>query len=327
MHPAFSVIFLTTLIGVGQGLFLALVTGQSYAVIELLPPQESGFYVMGTLLALAFLLAGLGASVFHLGKPSYIYTRAWRAASQWRTSWLSREIIMLPVVMTLVGLYGLLHLLGWDLKLFNVEVDGQMTLLVGTLATIAVFILFLSTGMIYSSIKFLQEWASPLTVINYTLLGSASGFTLAAAYAAFRAPELTNFYIGWAITLTLLGLITRSASLFRNCRLKSQMKSTIQTAIGIRHNQIEQKAMGMMGGSYNTREYFHGRSGPFLRSIKWIFIVMVFFLPILLLVLSYGSGDELLTTAFLLQYIGLLFERWFFFAQANHPQNIYYQTV
>jgi DMSO reductase anchor subunit len=27
------------------------------------------------------------------------------------------------------------------------------------------------------------------------------------------------------------------------------------------------------------------------------------------------------------QFIGLLAERWFFFAQAQHPQNLYYQVV
>jgi len=36
---------------------------------------------------------------------------------------------------------------------------------------------------------------------------------------------------------------------------------------------------------------------------------------------------SLLLAAFLAQYVGLLAERWFFFAQANHPQNLYYQTV
>ena len=37
MHPAISVILLTTLIGTGQGLFLALFTVQSYALVGLLP--------------------------------------------------------------------------------------------------------------------------------------------------------------------------------------------------------------------------------------------------------------------------------------------------
>jgi DMSO reductase anchor subunit len=35
----------------------------------------------------------------------------------------------------------------------------------------------------------------------------------------------------------------------------------------------------------------------------------------------------LITAAFVVQYLGLLAERWFFFAQANHPQNLYYQVI
>ena len=70
MHPAFSVIFLTTLIGIGQGLFLALYTGQVYSLAKLLPAQDSqGFYALGGLLALVFLMIGLLASFFHLGHP------------------------------------------------------------------------------------------------------------------------------------------------------------------------------------------------------------------------------------------------------------------
>jgi len=41
MRPAFSVILLTTLIGAGQGLFLALVTVQSYALFGLTPPVQA----------------------------------------------------------------------------------------------------------------------------------------------------------------------------------------------------------------------------------------------------------------------------------------------
>ena len=83
MHPAFSVIFLTTLIGVGQGLFLALFTGQSYAAVKLLPTQDSaGFYGVGGAIAMVFLIGGLIASFFHLGHPE----RAWRAAALPRTS-------------------------------------------------------------------------------------------------------------------------------------------------------------------------------------------------------------------------------------------------
>lgn len=327
MHPTFSVIFLTTLIGVGQGLFLALFTGQSYSAVELLPVQDSGFYVTGSFMALAFLLGGLGAAVFHLGKPSYMLTRAWRGMTQWRTSWLSRELIVMPLMMFVVFVYGVFHYFGWDANIFGTDnVKGQLTLVIGTFGTLVAFALFLSTGMIYAAVKFLQEWASPLTVVNYTLLGGASGFTLATAYSAYQAPELVNFYGGWAIIITLAALVTRAGSLFRNSRIKA--KSTIQTAIGVRHTKVQQKSMGMMGGSYNTREYFHGATAAFLKSVKWIFLVLVFPVPVLLLWAGMkGDNGTLLVMAFLTQYVGLLFERWFFFAQANHPQNLYYQTV
>ncbi len=326
MHPAFSVIFLTTLIGVGQGLFLALFTEQSYSAVNLLPAQESGFYVTGTLLAMLFMVGGLVAAVFHLGKPSFFITRAWRGATNWRTSWLSRELIALPATMGLMFLYLVFHYFDWDADIFgSAETTGQLTLVLGGVTTAVVFALFICTAMIYASVKFLQEWACVLTVSNYILLGGASGFTLAAAYAAYAAPELVGFYAGWAMIITLLGLASRAASLFRNSRIK--YKSTMQTAIGVRHNTIQQKAMGMMGGSFNTREYFHGKTAAFLKSIKWIFLVLVFPLPLLLLWAGMDGSKGVLVMAFIIQYVGLLFERWFFFAQANHPQNLYYQTV
>ena len=322
MQPAFSVIFLTTLIGVGQGLFLALFTGESYSAVKLLPLQSESFYAAGSLLALLFLAAGLSASVFHLGRPE----RAWRAATQWRTSWLSREVIALPMTMFFVFLYGTAHYLGWNIDLLGNARPDQLTLVLGAFGTVATLALFLCTGMIYAAIKFLQEWASPLTVINYLLLGTASGFCLATAFAEFKAPQLVSFYGIWAVVLTLAAFATRSASLIRNARIKR--KSTVQTAIGVRHPTIAQKSMGMMGGSYNTRDFFHGKTAAFLRSVRWIFLVTVFPLPVLLLWGGMSAhSTALLLAAFIVQYAGLLFERWFFFAQANHPQNIYYQTV
>jgi DMSO reductase anchor subunit len=49
---------------------------------------------------------------------------------------------------------------------------------------------------------------------------------------------------------------------------------------------------------------------------------------VLLLTLGLSSAAfATLALAFVVQYLGLLAERWFFFAQANHPQNLYYQTI
>ena len=180
--------------------------------------------------------------------------------------------------------------------------------------------------MIYACIKFLQEWSTPLTVINYTLLGSASGFTLATVFASYQGSELTQFYGGWAIILTVAALITRVSSLIRNARIKH--KSTLRTAIGIRHARIEQKSQGFMSGSFNTREFFHGAPDFIFNLVRWTFLITVFPAPVLLLSVGLSAqAVAVFALAFAVQYIGLLAERWFFFAQANHPQNLYYQTV
>jgi len=324
MHPAFSVVFLTTLIGAGQGLFLALFTVESYSAFGLLPAQSDSFYAIGSAIAMILLVLGLFASFFHLGRPE----RAWRAATKWRTSWLSREVIVLPAFMGTVFLYGMAHWLAINPVLAELPSGApvNITAVLGTLGTLLAFALYICTAMIYACLRFLREWHTPLTVINYILLGGASGFTLAAALAATEAPDVMPLLASWALIITALGLVGRAATLIRNARLKP--KSTLQTAIGIKHPKIVQKTMGMMGGAFNTREFFHGQSAALLRSLKWVFLLTAFVIPLglLSLGLSLAAGGMLLL-AFVIQYLGLLAERWFFFAQANHPQNLYYQSV
>ena len=324
MQPAFSVIFLTTLIGMGQGLFLAIYTEQVYSVLEVVQKSSTDtFYGMASAVSLLLLILGLIASIFHLGHPE----RAWRSAAMWRTSWLSREVIVLPTVMGLVFLYGLVHFMGWNLTVMTIgAVVIDLSLIIGALATLAVLSLYVATGMIYACLKFLQEWHSPLTVINYILLGSVSGFTMATLLAAYKQPELISFFAGWSVVLLLFAFIFRAASLIRNKRLRP--KSTVQTAIGIRHNQIKQKSMGFMGGSVNTRDFFHGKTRFFMRSIKTIFILMVFIIPLIMLIIAlFKPSVTVLGIAMISMYLGLIAERWYFFAEGNHPQNIYYQTI
>lgn len=329
MHPAFSVIFLTTLIGAGQGLFMALVTGQVYSLANLLEPQDSvGFYATGSLLALVLLGGGLVAAVFHLGKPSYFFTRAWRGITQWRTSWLSRELIALPAFMLAVLLYGGAHYFRLTEPLFVIRgvVPVDPTLLLGVIGSLLSIVLFVCTAMIYASLRFLQEWHSPLTVANFILFGLASGFTLAAAFSAWSGIALVAFFGVWAVIFTLLAAVTRGFAMYRNARIKH--KSTLQTAIGVRHTRIRQRSMGFMGGSFNTREFFHGASDVSVTTIRLFFVVMVFVVPVLLLgAANVMASAWLPVVAFAAQYVGLMAERWYFFAEARHPQNLYYQTV
>ena len=323
MNPRVSVILLTTLIGAGQGLFIAVFAVELGALFGLLPPPIAPwFYFYGALLSLAFTFAGLVASIFHLGRPS----RAWRSASQWRTSWLSREVIVMPAFMAVALLYAAAHFLNWNSAYGSAE--GRITdptILLGLAGTVLSFTLYVCTGMIYACLPFLREWATPLTVVNFTLLGLASGFALAAS-ATLAAPSLVRIFAVCALTFTVAGFAGRVASLGRNARLRP--KSTLQTAIGIKHPRIVQKSQGFTGDSFNTREFFHGRGIAFLRSMKWLFLLAGFVVPAVLLALALaGAPKSTIVVAFVVQFLGLIAERWHFFAQANHPQNLYYQAV
>jgi DMSO reductase anchor subunit len=297
MHPAWSVILLTTLIGAGQGLFLALAAAEAFG------RGSKALFVAGALLALVLLGGGLVASFFHLGRPE----RAWRSAAKWRTSWLSREVIVLPAFGMAVAAWGAAHWLGWP---------AQAAAAAGAVLALA---LFVCTGMIYACLPFLQEWRTPLTVVNFVLLGCASGLTLAAALAAWLQPDLARPFALGALAVGVLAYLGRLAALARNARLRP--KSTLATAIGVKHPKITQIAQGAMGGSFNTREFFHGRPREVVRAVRWTLLALVFPVPALLLILGYA------TAAFAVQYAGLLAERWYFFAEAKHPQNLYYQAI
>lgn len=324
MHPAFSVLFLTTFIGVGQGVFLALYTVWVYTLGGLLPAQDGhDFHVIGSLLALFFLGAGLLASFFHLGHPE----RAWRTMTRWRSSWLSREVIVLPVFMAAVATHGALHWFGvGQLSFLDGIFSLDAVLLVGTVTMILAFLLFLCTGMVYADVHLLQEWRHWLTVLNFTLLGAASGFMLATALAGLIAPSLAGFLALWAMILTLMATISRTVALRRNHHLKQ--RSSLRTAIGIRHHLIAQKAQGAMGGSFNTREFFHGHSPKFVAMARNTFLLLTFLTPILCILAAWWyANPDFTIIAFLVQFLGLLIERWYFFVQAHHPQNLYYQSV
>jgi len=319
MNPAFSVVFLTTLSGAGQGLLIALVgvelalhlgVGDAAAV----PPM---FYVVGAALSCVLGVLGLVASFFHLGHPE----RAWRAIAMWRTSWLSRECLCLPAFLACTFAYGVAHAFALPYALD-----------IGIVAVIASALLFVCTGMIYACLRFLQEWATPLTLVNFALLGCASGFMLATACAALLASKLIVPLALAACLLTLAGFVSRSASLARNARLRP--KSTVQSATGIRAARVEQKSRGFTAGAFNLREFFHGKTPETLKRIKWTFIVAAFIVPFCLVAgliaaggVSFGVSFALLCVASLIQYGGLVAERWFFFAEARHPQNLYYKQA
>lgn len=306
MNPAFSVVVFTTIAGAAQGLVVTLALALLAGVA-----LSAGFVSGALIVAELMLLIGLGASFGHLGRPE----RAWRAVLMWRTSWLSREVIVLPAFIGVVALWWWAHRAG--------SAAPWLPLAVIVLAAL----LWCCTAMIYACLRFIQEWAQPLTLVNFTLIGLSSGLLLACAGAALAGEAALLRVAGpWALGVTLLAWATRSLALRHNATLRH--RSTLQSATGIQAPNLVQKSMGMSAGAFNTREFFHGRTLPLLKQVKRSFIVLCFGLPALLALWGVASGSMLpWVLAVLVQAPGLLVERWFFFAQARHPQNLYYQVV
>jgi DMSO reductase anchor subunit len=325
MKPAFSVVFLTTLIGAGQGLFLAYYSAELLSLLAVLPPiaGTSKGPMLAATISLGLLVAGLIASFFHLGHPE----RAWRAAAMWRTSWLSREVIALPVTMFLIFIYSLLKFFD-NQDIMIVLGNGypvQWSTAIGLFAALAVIGLYVCTAMIYTCLKFLRQWHSPLTVINFLLMGSASGFTLAATMSTRHDSQFFGYFAGFAVFLTIAAFISRIASLLRNRNLRSP--TTLQSAIGIHHPTIRQMAQGAMGGSFNTRAFIHTYGVAIVKLARRFFLIAAFIVPVALLLAGDESSLMLCGMAFAVQYLGLLVERWYFFIEAEHPQNVYYQMI
>ena len=310
MRPQFSIIFFTTLVGMAQGLLFFI------ALANLYNQATPSSFLTGLVLPVAFVLLVLSlvASFFHLGHPE----RAWRAAMMWRTSWLSREVIALPAVMAVtVVIY-------FYASFSEVPQWLWLTLLITTIA------LWVCTAKIYQCIRFIQEWSHPSTLTNFILLGMTSGWILLELLIAIWGDTSVQMIDAplsvIAFVLLFLSLNLKLWIWSRNRKLKP--KSNLATATGIKGNNIRQTSMGLMGGSFNTREFFHHQTDRVIANLRKIILLCAYVIPMILIAYAITSPNFLvITLALLINYLGLLAERWMFFAEANHPQNLYYQRV
>ena len=87
--------------GAGYGLLALAITT---AILGLLP-GDRGFAFAVMAIGTGLVGSGLTSSTFHLGHPE----RAWRALSQWRTSWLSREGVAALLTFVPLAVFGI----GW----------------------------------------------------------------------------------------------------------------------------------------------------------------------------------------------------------------------
>jgi len=309
MHPAFSVVFFTTATGAGYGLLALLgVLGGSGFIA---PDFWLGLIGMG--LALGLIAAGLLSSTGHLGRPE----RAWRAFSQWRSSWLSREGVSSVATFIPAGLFGI----GW--VLFGRS--GGWVAIAGLLAAIGAIVTVCTTGMIYASLKPIAQWHSRFTLPGYLIFSAMTGGVLLNAL-------LQGFGVGSKVVLvgsllaTLVGWGWKLATWRYNDRL--EIPTTANTATGL------------LGGTVRSLEWPHTEENYLLKEmgfriarrhaakLRRITQILAFAAPAVLLAAAFALPWPLAAMASvlaaLLQFAGMLSERWLFFAEAKHTVTLYY---
>jgi sulfite dehydrogenase (quinone) subunit SoeC len=305
MHPASSIIIFTTLSGLGYGLAGVLGLG-------LLDPAAIATKC-AHVLALALISVGLLSSTAHLGNPQ----RAWRAFSQWRSSWLSRE-----GVMSLITFVPLL------VSAWASAGEGAYLALPGLVGTLLCIVTVYCTSMIYASLKSVQAWHTPLTPACYLLFAGAGGFVLASVFA-FAGGGNTR-------VLPLLAAVFLIAAWGTKLRWRERMRSLVplstpESATGLGNiGRVRLFERPHVTENYLTREMGFKVARKHAEKLwRLAFIVGGIVPAVLLLVLAALGGQgawplAIALLAALAHWLGVFVERWLFFAEARHSVVNYY---
>ncbi|RJG44807.1 DmsC/YnfH family molybdoenzyme membrane anchor subunit [Mesorhizobium sp. DCY119] len=306
MHPAPSIILFTTLSGLGYGLAAVLGLG-------LLDPAAIATK-LAHVLALALIGGGLLSSTLHLGNPQ----RAWRALSQWRSSWLSRE-----------GVMAILTFLPLVFSTWMAIFENRYLLLPGLLGTVLCLVTVYCTGMIYASLKSVQTWHTPLTPLCYLLFAVAGGFVLA-GFLAFCGS-------GGTVLVPILAIVSLIAAWAVKALWRDHMKrlvplSTPESATGlgsIGHVRLFERPH--VTENYLTREMGFKVARKHAGKLWLVALIAGGLIPALLFLGLLLTGAEnglfpafIAALAIVIHALGMLTERWLFFAEARHAVMNYY---
>jgi DMSO reductase anchor subunit len=308
MHPAYSVILFTTASGAGLGLLAWLALLGMLGVV----PPERWLGLAGLGLAFLLVTGGLVASTMHLGRPE----RAWRAFSQWRTSWLSREGVMAVATTVPAGVLGV----GWVLL---ESVDGLFAIAAVLTVACAVFTLY-CTGMIYASLRTIRQWHQPLTAPIYVALGLASGAVLLHALLALFGEAAP-----WSAWLAVVCLVVGAALKWGYwLRIDGELRTyTAEAATGLGHlGKVRALEPPHTQPNFVMREMGYRVARKHAQRLRKLALLFAFGVPIgcLLLSLVPGAGVGGALLAVLSMALGLAVERWLFFAEAEHVSMLYY---
>ncbi len=308
MNPALSVIFFTSLSGAGYGVLVigGVLVGSGMMAFSVGP--AIGW--LGTGVALA--TAGLLISTAHLHHPE----RAWRALSQWRSSWLSREGV------ASIATYLPAVALGWG-WLVTGFADSSHALAAWMLAVLAATTVY-CTARIYSSLKTIRQWHHPLVTPLYLLFSIASGSAVLLAVlgiAGGNDPRLAIFamaalVIAWSSKWAYWRSVGSGAS-----------DSTPATATGL-EGEVRMLDPAHTGENYLLKEMGYTVARRHAARIRRLALGFGLFLPVVLIAVAGGGSGPvtglLQVLAALSVLAGVIAERWLFFAEATHTVMLYY---
>lgn len=310
MHPAYSVIAFTTLSGAGYGLlaWLALMVVLGRA------PQGAVFGLTALILGVVMVSAGLLSSTAHLGRPE----RAWRAFSQWRTSWLSREGMLAVATYVPAGLLGFAFLLG---------IDGAPRALAALVLLVLCVATVWSTGMIYQSLPTIRAWHQPLVAPVYVALSVATGAVLMVLLLALAHRPSGTF----AVTgIVALGLAWALKAAYWGAVDGAPRDRTIGRATGLgRIGAVRTLDPPHTQANFVMREMGYQVARRHAEKLRRLATLALFAGPMAALVLMLivpGTVPALVLAlaATASAGIGVAVERWLFFAEAEHVVTLYY---
>jgi DMSO reductase anchor subunit len=317
VHPALSVIFFTTLSGAGYGLLIWL--GLSSIVLYDLQgawPAWAGVQLAALALGLVLATVGLLCSLGHLGKPG----RAWRAFSQWRTSWLSREGVLASATFVPALAFGAFAYWGGS------AAARWLMPVAGALLAICAAATVLCTAMIYASLKPIPAWRHPLVVPVYLLFALLTGlallFTLTYALLGRTTPGLvlTALAIVAALVVALKWRYWLQID-------RDGLPATRGDAIGLPGRDASVFERPHTEANYITREMAFQVARDRARGLRLGASALLLggpLLAFLLHVLWPAHPAIALGAATVLMLGGAFVERWLFFAQARHMVTLYY---
>ena len=300
MRPAWSIIFFTSISGLGFGLAAWLVLG----FVDLANPQH---LLITGIATMALIVAGLLSSTFHLGHPE----RAWRALTQWRSSWLSREGVLAVLALIAMAVWGLYYTRHGAPPVWA---NG----LIAALMALTVY----ATSMIYASLRTVARWHHPLTPVCYLMFAASSGlvavlWVLAVLGQQISPPLLLSAMLAvasaWGIKIIWWQLAGAGGS-----------GSSLATATGLGSLGAVRSIMP----PHTSENYLQHEMGfvvarKHAAQLRVMALLVGGALPMALLFLL-APVPLVLGVAVIAHMAGIFVERWLFFAEAKHSVTLYY---